>query len=101
MAFKIKNSCFSAFLPCGKQRKTAAHFNYNYRNTVQFEKELDFYLKYFKPVSLDELISKKDSGKKIFHLSFDDGLKECAEIIAPILLKKGNSCNVFCKYRIC
>ena len=51
--------------------------------------ELDFILKHFEPVSLEYLINKPKPGKKIFHLTFDDGLKECHEIIAPILKKKG------------
>ncbi len=42
--------------------------NYPYRNVAQFEKELDFFLKYFKPVSLEELASENYSGKKVFHL---------------------------------
>jgi peptidoglycan/xylan/chitin deacetylase (PgdA/CDA1 family) len=69
--------------------------NYSYRNTTQFEKELNFYLKHFKSVSLSELISGKNLPKNAFHLSFDDGLKECAEIIAPILLKKGIPATFF------
>ncbi len=69
--------------------------NYNYRNTSQFEKELDFYLEHFKPVTLDFLLTTTDTGNKTFHLSFDDGLKECAEVIAPILLKKGIPATFF------
>lgn len=69
--------------------------NYNFRNTFQFEKELDYYLKYFKPVSLEELIKNPVPNEKVFHLSFDDGLKECAEIISPILLKKGIPATFF------
>lgn len=69
--------------------------NYPYRNTVQFEKELDFFLKYFKPVSLGYLLKNQVSKEKVFHLSFDDGLKECSEIIAPILLKKGIPATFF------
>lgn len=68
--------------------------NYNYRNITQFETELDFYLKYYKPISLVELKSGNFTGK-VFHLSFDDGLKECADIIAPILLKKGIPATFF------
>ena len=68
--------------------------NYNYRNIQQFEAELDFYLKYYKPISLAELNSGNFTGK-VFHLSFDDGLKECAEIIAPILLRKGVPATFF------
>ena len=92
---KLSTPVFQPFYHVVSNEKLPHILNYNYRNTIQFEKELDFYLKYFKPVSLDELISRKNSQQKIFHLSFDDGLKECAEIIAPILLKKGISATFF------
>lgn len=70
-------------------------FNYPYRSTEQFEKELDFFLKYFKPVSLKELLITQKGTQKMFHLSFDDGLKECAEIIAPVLIEKGIPATFF------
>jgi peptidoglycan/xylan/chitin deacetylase (PgdA/CDA1 family) len=92
---KLKTPVFQPFYHVVSNEKLPHIVNYNYRNISQFEKELDFYLKYFKPVSLAELISEKDSGKKIIHLSFDDGLKECAEIIAPVLLQKGIPATFF------
>ncbi|WP_319231348.1 polysaccharide deacetylase family protein [Draconibacterium orientale] len=67
--------------------------NYPVIDEKQFKQELDFYLKYFKPVSLEELT--KPTKPNSFHLSFDDGLKECAEIIAPILLQKGIPATFF------
>lgn len=69
--------------------------NYPYRNSREFEKELDFFLQYFEPVSLAEILENPQPKKKVFHLSFDDGLKECAEIIAPILLRKGIPATFF------
>jgi peptidoglycan/xylan/chitin deacetylase (PgdA/CDA1 family) len=92
---KLKTPVFQPFYHVVSNEKLPHIINYNYRNISQFEKELDFYLKYFKPVSLAELVSNKNSGKKIFHLSFDDGLKECSEIIAPVLLKKGIPATFF------
>lgn len=92
---KFNTPVFLPFYHVVSNEKLPHILNYNYRNVSQFEKELDFYLKYFCPVSLAELISKKNTGKKIFHLSFDDGLKECAEIIAPVLLKKGIQATFF------
>ncbi|WP_319499849.1 polysaccharide deacetylase family protein [uncultured Draconibacterium sp.] len=67
--------------------------NYPVIDEKQFKQELDFYLKYFNPVSLEELAKPPKPGS--FHLSFDDGLKECAEIIAPILLQKGIPATFF------
>lgn len=69
--------------------------NYPYRNESDFEKELDFFLKYFKPVPLDYLIGNEKKNKPVMHLSFDDGLRECAEIVAPILIKKGIPATFF------
>ena len=92
---KITTPVFQPFYHVVSNQKLPHILNYNYRDTTQFEKELDFYLKHFKPVSLEELLVNKDSGEKIFHLSFDDGLKECSEIIAPILLKKGVPATFF------
>jgi peptidoglycan/xylan/chitin deacetylase (PgdA/CDA1 family) len=87
--FKWKTPCFLPFYHVVSNEKLPHILNYPYRNVAQFEKELDFFLKYFTPVSLEELKKEKCFGKKIFHLSFDDGLRECSEIVAPILLKKG------------
>lgn len=92
---KLDTPVFQPFYHVVSNEKLPHILNYNYRNTAQFEKELDFYLKYFKPVSLAELVSNKKWHEKIFHLSFDDGLKECAEIITPILLKKGVPATFF------
>ena len=56
--------------------------NLKYRNVEQFEKELDFYLQHFTPVSLEDLLLPVSLKKKSFHITFDDGLRECTEIIA-------------------
>lgn len=92
---KLKTPVFMPFYHVVSNEKLPHVLNYNYRYISQFEKELDFYLKYFKPVSLAELFSGNYSGRNILHLSFDDGLKECAEIIAPVLLKKGIPATFF------
>ncbi len=92
---KVKTPVFQPFYHVVSNENLPHILNYNYRNTAQFEKELDFYLKYFKPISLSELLTGKNLPKNAFHLSFDDGLKECADIIAPILLKKGIPATFF------
>ncbi|WP_163716312.1 polysaccharide deacetylase family protein [Mangrovibacterium lignilyticum] len=68
--------------------------NYDYPNLKQFETDLDFLLKYFKPIGLGDLL-KKDDLSKCFHLSFDDGLRECSEVIAPMLKRKGVPASFF------
>ncbi|MBK9043176.1 MAG: polysaccharide deacetylase family protein [Saprospiraceae bacterium] len=52
------------------------------------KKILIFLLKHYHPVLLTEKLSLDSNLKDQFLLSFDDGLKECYEIILPILLKK-------------
>ena len=69
--------------------------NYPYRSAKEFERELDYILKHFYPVSLEDLMAGTKPKKNIFHLSFDDGLRECSEIIAPVLLRKGIPATFF------
>ena len=76
------------------------HLKYLYkvRNPQIFEKDLDFFLKNFDPVSLDDFSTTKNlasSGKKKFFLSFDDGLREVFEVARPVLLKKGIPATIF------
>lgn len=66
---------------------------YPYKNIQQFSDDLDFLLKYYKPVSAAD-VSKSISEQKAlpagsFLLTFDDGFREVYDIIAPILEKKG------------
>ncbi|MEA3451422.1 MAG: polysaccharide deacetylase family protein [Bacteroidota bacterium] len=82
---------------------------YKHRNIKQFEKDLDFLLENYKKIDFSEL---KNSTKPSFILSFDDGLSEIYNIIAPILEKKGitaiffvnpafmNNKDLFHKYKI-
>jgi peptidoglycan/xylan/chitin deacetylase (PgdA/CDA1 family) len=78
------------------------HINqlYQVRNSALFEKDLDFLLKYYEPIDLSELIEinqgkKANALKRFMHLSFDDGLSSCHDIIAPILQKKGVPATFF------
>lgn len=66
---------------------------YPYKNEQQFENDLDFLLKYYKPVTADALAAAVAGNTTItpgsFLLTFDDGFREVYDIIAPILEKKG------------
>ena len=72
---------------------------YKVRSSKLFEQDLDVLLKHFEPIDLFQLIDAIQNGKKLpkraFFLSFDDGLKECATIIAPILERKGIPATFF------
>jgi peptidoglycan/xylan/chitin deacetylase (PgdA/CDA1 family) len=66
---------------------------YNYKNERQFVDDLDWLIRYRRPVHPDELlhcmVEKKPFPANTFLLTFDDGFREVYELIAPILLKKG------------
>jgi peptidoglycan/xylan/chitin deacetylase (PgdA/CDA1 family) len=75
--------------------KTPAHIRYLYhaKSKQTFEEDLDFLLSHYRPIDLPELMEKVNEGQSfdenVFLLTFDDGLREFKEVIAPILLKKG------------
>lgn len=66
---------------------------YAYKNVKQFKEDLDFILRNFNPLSLSDFLGHLKTGQMLpdnsFFLTFDDGLREVNEIIAPILLSKG------------
>ncbi|WP_159517545.1 polysaccharide deacetylase family protein [Sunxiuqinia indica] len=70
------------------------HYNYNFPSTKRFRQDLDFLLDHFDPISLEELHTGLNL-RNTFHLTFDDGLRECYEIIAPILKEKGIPATFF------
>ncbi len=95
MLFKSYSPIFLPFYHVVSKHYLPFVLNYPYRSPAQFEQELDFYLNHFKPVPLGYLVENHAPKKRVFHLSFDDGLRECADIIAPILLKKGIPATFF------
>lgn len=66
---------------------------YTYKNTRQFESDIDHLLKHLRPISAEQLqtsiLEKKGLPKQSFLLTFDDGFREVYDIIAPMLLRKG------------
>jgi peptidoglycan/xylan/chitin deacetylase (PgdA/CDA1 family) len=72
---------------------------YRHKNIKQFENDLEYLLKNYFPISLEEVIFFIKNGKLLtknsFVLSFDDGFREMYDIVAPILLKKGISAIFF------
>lgn len=81
--------------------ETLPHINnlYRFKNVTEFKNDLDFLTKYYKSVSVDEVVNSKVFNlkieKPIFHLSFDDGLNEIRNVIAPILLERGIHATFF------
>jgi hypothetical protein len=69
---------------------------YQVRTVKQFEQDLDVLCRHFIPATMDECAASPVKNKRpLFHLTFDDGLRECSEIIQPILLKKGIPATFF------
>lgn len=66
---------------------------YPVKGVKAFIQDLDFLLKYYTPIDYDEFRALAKSGeqpkKPAFLLSFDDGLREFYDVIAPLLLEKG------------
>lgn len=66
---------------------------YPFKDEKLFEKDLDYLLKYFHPVGIDEVVEYAKGNitlpKNSFLVTFDDGLKEVHSVIAPMLLRKG------------
>lgn len=72
---------------------------YPHKSVSSFRNDLDYLLKHFEPISLQELIEIKKNNlplkKNCFHLTFDDGLSEFYHVVAPILLEKKIPATVF------
>jgi peptidoglycan/xylan/chitin deacetylase (PgdA/CDA1 family) len=73
---------------------------YNVFTPEEFEADLDFILKKYTPLDIEGLVKYKQTSqlsgkKKFFFLSFDDGLRQCSELIAPILERKGVPATFF------
>lgn len=72
---------------------------YQVKSKAEFESDLDFLLKNYEPIDLDELTDITLNGAKVskpvFHLTFDDGLRELDDIIIPILERKGIPATLF------
>jgi peptidoglycan/xylan/chitin deacetylase (PgdA/CDA1 family) len=66
---------------------------YKFRTVRQFQADLEFFLRYYTPVSLGEVICHLDGDhclpKRSVLLTFDDGFREIYEVVAPLLHAKG------------
>ena len=66
---------------------------YPCKSKAQFEQDLDFLLKRYKPIDLPQLLNCGRTGEplpgRFLLLTFDDGFREAYDVIAPILRHKG------------
>lgn len=72
---------------------------YAYRTPRQFERDLDMLLKLYRPIGLDELVAVLAAHgtppADTCLLTFDDGLREAGEVVAPILKRRGIPATFF------
>lgn len=72
---------------------------YHVRTPQQFEHELDFYLKHYKPITLNKLVEHIYNDVPVeepsFIVSFDDGLRGVYDYALPILKRKGLEAMLF------
>jgi len=77
------------------------HVRYLYPvlSVKRFERDLDFFLKHFTPISGSELLELSNKTTKSLKppvmFTFDDGFSEINDIVAPILTRKGVPANFF------
>lgn len=93
--YGLKTPVFLPFYHVVSNEQLPYILNYPYRNEKDFESELEYILKYFSPVSLEELIKNPQPKKQVTHFTFDDGLRQCAEVIAPLLYRRGIPATFF------
>ena len=66
---------------------------YPVRTVNEFKLDIEYILKYYKPISVSELIENINNGKEISKnrvlFTFDDGLREIVDVVAPLLKDKG------------
>lgn len=72
---------------------------YPLRSVKEFKTDIEYFCKHFEAISIEDAYnrnrSKDKNNKPAFHLSFDDGLKEIYEVVAPILEDKGIPATFF------
>ena len=72
---------------------------YPVKTAREFAADLDFLLENFRPLDFFEFkklaLAGEQPARPSFFLSFDDGLREFHDVVAPILLQKGVSAMCF------
>ncbi len=66
---------------------------FTFRTVQQFEADIEFILRFYTPISLEDIICYLDGTRRLpkrcFLLTFDDGFREIYDIVAPILYARG------------
>ena len=77
--------------------KNPIHIKHLYepRSIEKFKADLDFLQEHYESIPLQQLMQGVPKDKKCFHITFDDGLSEFYDVVAPILKEKGIHATVF------
>jgi Polysaccharide deacetylase len=66
---------------------------YRFRNIRQFKADLEFFLRHYSPVTVQDVICHLYDGRPLpprcVLFTFDDGFREIHDIVAPLLLASG------------
>lgn len=66
---------------------------YKFRSLRQFKADVEFFLRFYTPISLQDVIRHLDGTgrlpKRCFLLTFDDGFREIYDVVAPVLYAQG------------
>ncbi len=72
---------------------------YTFRTVRQFKRDMDVLLRFYRPLSFQDLLlcleQNRAPARNTFMVTFDDGLKECYEVVAPVLKQKGIPATFF------
>lgn len=79
------------------EKQTFSKHLYSPRKVVDFKNDIEVLTNYYTPISIKEFIevSKSKNKKNYFHLTFDDGLSNFYDVVAPILSKQKIPATVF------
>lgn len=73
--------------------------SYPPRTVRQFRNDLEFLLKHYRPIGLPDLLAALDQERTVpansFLLTFDDGLREIHDVVAPVLRDLGVPATFF------
>lgn len=83
-----KNLCSVFYHMVSDADELHVNKRYKYRTQADFEADIDFLLRYFKPVTWQEAKDYHDDKPAIL-ITFDDGFRCFYEVVAPILKSRG------------
>lgn len=66
---------------------------FKFRNLHQFKEDVEFFLRSYIPVSIQDVMSHLDGARRLpgrcFLATFDDGFREIYDVVAPVLYAQG------------